>query len=66
MTRGIIMNNHVSKSQFKAKALELFWQIETSGQPVVVTAAWEVAMLVNRGRLALSMDVSACLLSLKK
>lgn len=27
----------VSKSQFKAKALEFFRQVETSGEPVVVT-----------------------------
>ena len=31
------MSVQVSKSQFKAKALEFFRQIETSGEPVVVT-----------------------------
>ncbi|MCC6658722.1 MAG: type II toxin-antitoxin system Phd/YefM family antitoxin [Rhodocyclaceae bacterium] len=31
------MAAQVSKSQFKAKALEFFRQIETSGEPVVVT-----------------------------
>ncbi len=30
-------NNHVSKSEFKAKALEFFRQVETSGQSVIVT-----------------------------
>lgn len=28
---------HVSKSEFKAKALEYFRQVEASGEPVVVT-----------------------------
>lgn len=28
---------HVSKSQFKAKALELLRQIEKSGEPVIIT-----------------------------
>jgi len=31
------MGIQVSKSQFKAKALEFFRQVETSGEPVVVT-----------------------------
>lgn len=31
------MGIQVSKSQFKAKALEFFRQIEASGEPVVVT-----------------------------
>lgn len=31
------MSLQVSKSQFKAKALEFFRQIETSGEPVVIT-----------------------------
>lgn len=30
-------NNHVSKSEFKAKALEFFRQVEASGESVVVT-----------------------------
>lgn len=30
-------NNHVSKSKFKAKALEFFRQIEASGQSLIVT-----------------------------
>ncbi|WEX10078.1 type II toxin-antitoxin system Phd/YefM family antitoxin [Chelativorans sp. AA-79] len=28
---------HVSKSQFKAKALEYFRQVEASGEPLIVT-----------------------------
>lgn len=31
------MTVQVSKSRFKAKALEFFRQVETSGEPVVVT-----------------------------
>ncbi|MBB3048929.1 antitoxin (DNA-binding transcriptional repressor) of toxin-antitoxin stability system [Litorivivens lipolytica] len=31
------MQEQVSKSQFKAKALELFRQVESSGQAVIVT-----------------------------
>jgi antitoxin (DNA-binding transcriptional repressor) of toxin-antitoxin stability system len=31
------MPNRVSKSQFKAKALEYFREVEISGEPIVVT-----------------------------
>jgi antitoxin (DNA-binding transcriptional repressor) of toxin-antitoxin stability system len=31
------MHDSVSKSQFKAKALEFFRQVEASGEPMVVT-----------------------------
>ena len=31
------MANRISKSQFKARALELFRQVERSGQPIVIT-----------------------------
>ena len=31
------MTAHVSKSKFKAKALEYFRQVETTGQPIIVT-----------------------------
>lgn len=31
------MSAHVSKSQFKAKALEFFRQVESTGEPVIVT-----------------------------
>jgi prevent-host-death family protein len=35
---GIPMqSNHVSKSEFKAKALEFFRQVEASGESVVIT-----------------------------
>ena len=33
----IIMQNEVSKSQFKAKALEMFRQVEATNEPVIVT-----------------------------
>ena len=32
-----MMENPVSKSQFKARALEYFRQVESSGKPLVVT-----------------------------
>jgi prevent-host-death family protein len=31
------MNKHVSKSAFKARALELLRQVEQSGEPLIVT-----------------------------
>ena len=31
------MSIQVSKSQFKAKALELFRQVEATGEPVIIT-----------------------------
>lgn len=31
------MTAHVSKSKFKAKALEYFRQVEASGEPIVIT-----------------------------
>ncbi len=31
------MNTHVSKSKFKAKALEYFRQVEATGEPIVIT-----------------------------
>ena len=31
------MSAHVSKSKFKAKALEYFRQVESNGEPVIVT-----------------------------
>ena len=31
------MNNQVSKSQLKAKALEFFRQVENTGEPLIVT-----------------------------
>ena len=37
MTRVNIMREQISKSQFKAKALELFREVESTGKPVIVT-----------------------------
>jgi antitoxin (DNA-binding transcriptional repressor) of toxin-antitoxin stability system len=42
------MSNQVSKSQFKARALELFRQVETSGEPLVVTDHGEPKIEVRR------------------
>lgn len=37
MTMVIIMQSEVSKSQFKAKALEMFRQVEATDESVIVT-----------------------------
>ena len=37
MTMVIIMQSEISKSQFKAKALEMFRQIEATDESVIVT-----------------------------
>ena len=34
---GHIMNQHISKSKFKAKALELLRQVESSGESLIIT-----------------------------
>ena len=44
------MSTQISKSQFKAKALEYFRQIESDGQPVVVTDHGEPHLEVRRYR----------------
>jgi hypothetical protein len=44
------MAGKVSKSQFKAKALELFRQVEASGEPLVVTDRGEPKLEVRRYR----------------
>jgi len=60
----------VSKSRFKAKALDYFRQVERTGKELVVTdrnaaehpihvssiSAWDVAMLAKKGRLELTMS----------
>ncbi|MGP9655876.1 type II toxin-antitoxin system Phd/YefM family antitoxin [Halomonas sp. AOP35-4E-18] len=40
----------VSKSQFKARALELFRQVEASGEPVIVTDKGRPVIEVRRYR----------------
>lgn len=43
-------NNHVSKSEFKAKALELFRQVEASGESLIVTDHGKPTLEVRRYR----------------
>lgn len=50
MTMGNVMLKQVSKSQFKAKALELFRQIESSGSAVIVTDHGTPTIEVRRYR----------------
>lgn len=42
------MEAQVSKSQFKARALELFRQVEASGEPLVVTDHGQPKLEVRR------------------
>lgn len=42
------MSAHVSKSQFKAKALELFRQVEASGEPLVITDHGKPTLEIRR------------------
>jgi antitoxin (DNA-binding transcriptional repressor) of toxin-antitoxin stability system len=44
--------NHVSKSEFKAKALEFFRQVEASGESVIVTDHGKPALEVRPYRSA--------------
>jgi prevent-host-death family protein len=46
--RRCFMTTHVSKSQFKAKALEYFRQVETSGEPIIVTDHGKPALEIRR------------------
>lgn len=39
---------HVSKSQFKAKALEYFRQVEASGEPLIVTDHGKPTLEIRR------------------
>lgn len=42
------MTAHVSKSKFKAKALEYFRQVETSGEPLIITDHGKPALEIRR------------------
>ncbi|HET9122960.1 MAG TPA: hypothetical protein VFN52_05605, partial [Acidiferrobacteraceae bacterium] len=42
------MKKQISKSQFKAKALELFRQVELTGEPLVITDHGEPRLEVRR------------------
>jgi hypothetical protein len=42
------MTTHISKSQFKAKALELFRRVETTGLPLVITDNGQPKLEVRR------------------
>jgi prevent-host-death family protein len=42
------MSDHISKSEFKAKALEVLRDIEKSGNPVIVTDHGKPAIEVRR------------------
>lgn len=42
------MSAHISKSKFKAKALEYFRQVETTGEPIVITDHGRPALEIRR------------------
>ncbi|MDL4860721.1 type II toxin-antitoxin system Phd/YefM family antitoxin [Halomonas elongata] len=52
MTRGVeeMDIEGISKTQFKARALEIFREVEASGEPVVVTDKGRPAIEVRRYR----------------
>jgi antitoxin (DNA-binding transcriptional repressor) of toxin-antitoxin stability system len=50
MTIGTIMETEVSKSQFKAKALEILRRVEATGEPVLVTDHGKPTIEVRRHR----------------
>ena len=47
---GIVNQKHISKSQFKAKALEYFRAVENSGNAVIVTDKGQPKIEVRRYR----------------
>jgi antitoxin (DNA-binding transcriptional repressor) of toxin-antitoxin stability system len=42
------MTSHVSKSQFKARALEYFREVEASGKPLIVTDHGKPTLEIRR------------------
>lgn len=42
------MGTHVSKSKFKARALEYFRQVEASGEPLIVTNHGKPSLEIRR------------------
>jgi hypothetical protein len=40
--------NQISKSQFKARALELFREVETTGKPLIITDHGEPKLEIRR------------------
>lgn len=42
------MDTQVSKSKFKAQALEIFRRVEETGEPVVITDRGEPKLIVRR------------------
>jgi antitoxin (DNA-binding transcriptional repressor) of toxin-antitoxin stability system len=42
------MTAHVSKSKFKAKALEYFRQVEASGEPLIITDNGKPTLEIRR------------------
>jgi hypothetical protein len=45
---GKVMGTEISKSRFKAQALEFFRQIETTGTPVIITDHGKPTLEIRR------------------
>jgi antitoxin (DNA-binding transcriptional repressor) of toxin-antitoxin stability system len=43
-----VMGTEISKSRFKARALEIFRRVETTGEPVIITDHGIPALIVKR------------------
>ena len=50
MTMATVLETEVSKSQFKAKALEILRRVEATGEPVLVTDHGKPTIEVRRHR----------------
>lgn len=44
------MPAHISKSQFKAKALEFFREVENTGEPIIITDRGQATLELRRHR----------------
>jgi prevent-host-death family protein len=53
---AVMSTLHVSKTEFKARALELFRQVEATGEPIVVTDHGKPALEIRPYRAAPQRD----------
>jgi antitoxin (DNA-binding transcriptional repressor) of toxin-antitoxin stability system len=56
---GTVMTKTISKSQFKERALELFREIETTGEPVIITGHAQPRLEVRPCRAAVATGLKA-------
>ena len=48
VNEGGDMKTEISKSAFKARALEIFRQIEQTGEPIIITDRGEPALIIRK------------------